>query len=167
MQKILLVIVLGLLFSCQEKTASGAVAMVANTGITTDATMERTFELQFTELLNNHRKQMGLKEITHHPRLAEIARTHSINMANKSVTFGHTGFSGRCSEGREILGGANLCSENVAMGQSTPQKTFQSWLDSPSHRENMEEPRHTHTGLGFKKTSNGTYYWTQILLEKI
>src|SRR5687768_7567232 len=70
-----------------------------------------TFEEQFIRLVNTHRKSIGLSALIHHAELALIAGLHSTNMANKTVDFGHTGFSARCSEGRTVLGGANLCAE--------------------------------------------------------
>lgn len=125
-----------------------------------------TMEQQFLTLMNNHRRDLGLNSLVHHAALATIALEHSTNMASGSVAFGHTGFSTRCSDGRAALGGANLCAENVASGQSTAQKVFDAWMNSPGHRANIEQARATHTGLGYKKSSAGTYYWTQIFLEK-
>ena len=87
-------------------------------------------------------------------------------MANKEVSFGHTGFSGRCSEAREAMDGGNLCAENVAMGQKTALAVFTAWMNSSSHRANIENARVTHSGLGFAKSSAGTIYWTHLFLEK-
>lgn len=117
-------------------------------------------------LINNHRVDMGLDPLIHSNGLREIASTHSENMAKKTVAFGHTGFSGRCTSGRAVLGSANLCSENVAMGQTSAQSVFNAWINSAGHRANIEHPRVTHTGFGYQKSSGGVIYWTQIFLEK-
>lgn len=124
------------------------------------------FENEFISLVNAHRRSLGNGALTYSRPLAEIATAHSLNMANKTVEFGHGGFSGRCSDARKALGGGNLCAENVAMGQSDAQRVFSSWMGSSDHRANIENPRHTHTGLGLKKSASGTTYWTQILIEK-
>lgn len=124
------------------------------------------FESEFISLVNAHRLSIGVKTLTYSKALADIATLHSTNMANKTVDFGHTGFSGRCSDARSALGGGNLCAENVAMGQSDAQRVFSAWMGSSGHRANIENARHTHTGLGMKRSAGGTVYWTQMLLEK-
>lgn len=120
----------------------------------------------FMVLVNNHRKSLGLRSLVHAEELATVARGHSQNMASKSVAFGHTGFSARCAEARVVMGGGNLCAENVAMGQKTAQAVFNSWMNSSSHRANIENSRVTHCGLGIAKSSSGTLYWTHFFLEK-
>lgn len=124
------------------------------------------FENEFITLVNAHRLNIGVKALTYSKALAEIASLHSLNMANQTVDFGHTGFSGRCTDARVALSGGNLCAENVAMGQSDAQRVFAAWMNSTGHRSNIENARHTHTGLGMKKSASGTVYWTQILMEK-
>lgn len=120
----------------------------------------------FMKLVNDHRGSLGLKPLIHVDGMGAIAERHSSDMARGIVAFGHSGFSGRCSEAREVLGSGNLCAENVAKGQKTVSAAFQSWMNSSSHRANIEGARLTHTGFGFAKSSSGTYYWTQIFLEK-
>lgn len=117
-------------------------------------------------LVNDHRISIGLRPLDHVDGLREIAEGHSRNMASGSVSFGHSGFSIRCSQGRTVLGGGNLCSENVARGQKTVEAAFQSWMNSSGHKANLEQPRSTHTGFGFARSSSGVWYWTQIFLEK-
>ncbi len=123
------------------------------------------FSLEYMKFLNDHRTKLGLGPIILDLDLAKLAMDHSTDMANGSVSFGHGGFSTRCEEARSILGGGNLCAENVAMGQKTPFAVFSAWLSSSGHRANMEQPRFTHTGFGFKQNQNGVFYWTQIFIE--
>ena len=131
----------------------------------TPAPVPETWTNQFMDLVNDHRRSIGLRSIIHSDGLEDIARQHSVNMANGSVAFGHTGFSSRCSEGRSVLGGGNWCGENVAAGQKTPQAAFTSWMNSSGHRANIESSKATHTGFGYAKNSSGKYYWTQIFIQ--
>lgn len=117
------------------------------------------------DLVNDHRRSLGLRALIHDPGMERIAQGHCQNMANGSVAFGHTGFSTRCKDARSALGGGNLCAENVAYGQKTPQAAFNSWMNSSGHRANIEQSRATHTGFGYARSSSGTVYWTQIFLE--
>ena len=120
---------------------------------------------QYVELMNNYRISLGLNPLVFEKDMSALATTHSQNMAAGSVSFGHTGFSDRCSKSREIMGGGNLCGEIVAQGQSTPQGAFQSWMGSSGHRAKIEEPRYTHTGFGYFKSAKGVMYWTQVFIE--
>lgn len=129
-------------------------------GTITDAWTE-----EFMELVNNHRRSIGLRSLIHDDEVGLIAIKHSQNMASGTVAFGHTGFSVRCAEARDALGGGNLCAENVAAGQTSPQSAFNSWMNSSGHRANIEQSRVTHTGFGYAKSSSGKYYWTQIFIE--
>lgn len=128
--------------------------------VTTD-----TITNEFMNLLNNHRKNIGLNSIILNIDLSLIAKEHSINMANQVIDFGHDGFSFRCEEGRIILGGSKWCGENVAMGQRTAEKVFNAWLSSSGHRANIERANSTHTGFGYAKNTFGQIYWTQIFLD--
>lgn len=119
----------------------------------------------FMTLINNHRRELGLRSLIHDDDLAKIALGHSQNMASGFIPMGHIGFSSRCEDARDALGGGNLCSENVAAGQKTPQAAFTAWMNSPGHRANIEQPRVSHTGFAFAKSSSGKYYWTQIFIE--
>jgi uncharacterized protein YkwD len=117
------------------------------------------------KLVNNHRKTMGLKSLTHVDQMALIAQSHSVDMAKGTVPFGHDGFSSRCDDARAAMNGGNLCAENVAEGQKTAEEVFHSWMNSPSHRANIESTRLTHCGLGIGQSSSGSPYWTNLFLE--
>lgn len=123
---------------------------------------DRSITAELMSLVNDHRRRLGLSPIQHSDPLAVIARTHSQNMAAGRISFGHSGFSERCSKAREVLGGGNLCGENVAKGQKTAQAVFDSWLSSSGHRANIEGSRFTHSGLGYEQSSSGTFYWTHL-----
>ncbi len=163
MKKLLPLLILFSLIACEgnDKSSSNS-----GNGDHREAVESETLTTQFMELVNNHRKKIGLKAITHVDSLALIALDHSHNMATKAVSFGHTGFSSRCSDARDAMSGGNLCAENVAMGQKTAQAVFSSWMNSSSHRANIENARLTHCGLGISQSSSGTYYWTHLFLEK-
>lgn len=125
----------------------------------------QTWNEEFMDLINNHRASIGLRALIANDDMDAIAKTHSVNMANGSVAFGHDGFSARCSAARTALGGGNWCGENVAWGQKTPQAAFTAWMGSPGHKANIESTRATHSGFGFALNSSGRYYWTQIFTQ--
>lgn len=158
-----------LLISACEKSVNSSLSQSAEPVISKKVPVEalNNFTTQFMELVNNHRVDLGIMPLIHDESLGLIAQHHSEDMVSGIVPFGHTGFSERCAEARTILGGGNLCAENVAMGQNTPLAVFTAWMNSPGHRANIEQPRATHTGFGYQKSQTGSYYWTQIFIELI
>ncbi len=148
-----------------EVDSTTPIVVAPETGNGTGTVTPSTWTEEFMILVNDHRRSLGLRALIHNDEVGEIARKHSQNMATGSVSFGHTGFSGRCSDARDALGGGNLCAENVATGQKTPEAAFNSWMSSSGHRANIEQVRATHTGFGYAKNLSGKYYWTQIFIE--
>lgn len=125
---------------------------------------ELELQSEYLNLVNAHRRDMGLRSLKYSKEIEEVAKGHSLNMALKKVFFGHSGWKNRCNEIRNYLGG-NACSEIVAMGQQDTKAVFDAWLNSPSHRASIEDSRYTHTGLGFAVNSKGVIYWTQLFLD--
>lgn len=127
---------------------------------------ELGFAGTFLSLVNDHRESIGLKKLVHEEAMDEIVGEHSDEMARGRVPFGHEGFSERCAGSKKVLGGTNWCGENVARGQKTPERVFTSWMNSPGHRKNIENPKATHTGFAYTKAENGSIYWIQIFVRK-
>jgi uncharacterized protein YkwD len=162
--RILPIFILLSLIACNHQ---GSNSSSSSSRENTTAPVEReTLTTRFMALVNNHRKSMGLKALTNVDSLSDIAFGHSQDMARKAVSFGHDGFSSRCSDARAALESGNLCAENVAMGQKTAEAVFNAWMNSSSHRANIENSRLTHSGLGIAVSSDGTYYWTHLFIEK-
>jgi uncharacterized protein YkwD len=158
--KIITLLILLSFIACQNGNSSSSLEERSK-----DAILNDTLSANFMELVNNHRKSIGLKALIIVDSISDIAFDHSQDMSNKTVTFGHTGFSERCSEARTAISG-NLCAENVAMGQKTAEAVFSSWMNSPTHRKNIESLRLTHSGLGVAVSDSGTHFWTHLFLEQ-
>lgn len=124
-----------------------------------------TLSEQYLILMQDHRHPLALRPLIRNTDMDGLALQHSKDMANRMTFFGHSGSSVRCADAIKFLGRGNLCGEIVAMGQSTAQQVLNSWLGSSGHRAHIENRRYTHTGVGWAKNGNGTFYWTQIFLE--
>ncbi|MFL5785404.1 MAG: CAP domain-containing protein [Bacteriovoracaceae bacterium] len=156
MKKFFSFILLIVLMSCNKSATTSEKSLNAES---------QTVISEFMALVNNHRKSIGLRSMTHVDQMALLAQSHSDDMAAGTVPFGHDGFSTRCADARTAMNGGNLCAENVAEGQKTAQAVFNSWMNSPTHRANIESARITHCGLGFALSSSGSLYWTNLFLE--
>ena len=150
---LILVLIFGAL-SCGKKEVSSA----------PERSQDAITQNEYLDILNNHRTKLGLAPLIYSFIIEPVAYEHSLNMAEKRTSFGHNGWRSRCREITDKLRG-NACSEIVAMGQKTPQAVFDAWHNSSSHRNSLENPRYTHTGLGFVKNEKGVMYWTQLFLE--
>jgi len=123
------------------------------------------FEKEVFALVNNHRSAKGKNRLLWHDQATIEAQDHSQDMAAFRVTFSHIGFDSRINrikakDSDKIL----KTGENIAKNSSA-QKAFNAWLLSSGHRRNIEGD-FTHTGIGSIKSSNGSWYFTQIFLKK-
>lgn len=119
----------------------------------------------FLTLVNNIRTQgcqcSGSKKAAVPPlkwskELEIYAKEHSDYMAEKKA-ISHDNWSQRTQIIYKALN-ASAAAENVAWGSDTEKDTFNQWLQSGGHCENMMGESYTHIGVA----RNGIY-WTMIL----
>lgn len=122
-------------------------------------------KIDLLEMINLHRSKLRLKPLIESHFIEDTAQLHSINMGKLRRPFGHQGFSARCRRIRELHAQGNACGEIVAMGQKSAQEIFNSWMRSPLHRKEIENPIYTHTGIGLYENSSNTIYATEMFLE--
>jgi uncharacterized protein YkwD len=121
-------------------------------------------ELAVFDRVNDHRRARGLAPLTLDARMNPLARLHSAAMAAGRVRVGHDGFAERAS----LLGQGQPKSfaENVAYdaGHADPAAAIvKGWLESGSHRQNIEGP-YERTGIGVARSLVGEFYVTQLFL---
>jgi uncharacterized protein YkwD len=131
------------------------------------------YESEVTRLVNEHRVLMGLNALADSGSLRDVARAHSKHMIVHRF-LGHASPEGFRVRDRLLLAdvrGWSKAGENFAAGHETPQKVFRAWLDSPTHRANIESDQWTHIGVGLAvdlaptEEYPYTYYWTQNFLK--
>src|SRR5687768_10857355 len=71
------------------------------------------FEKEVHEAINDYRDSIGLSRLAWNDDVAEIARSHSVNMADGEVGFGHGGADERVERVSDIMTWESI-SENVA-----------------------------------------------------
>lgn len=120
------------------------------------------------EQVNAYRAQQNLPPLTLDPRISEISRQHSADMAAGRVEFGHDRFEARVQAIARTVP-YRSAAENVAYNQGYPDpvaQAVQGWINSPGHRVNMEG-QFDLTGIGVFRTADGKYYFTQIFVRKL
>ena len=140
----------------------------SNTSSTSDRSTESVsaIEQDVHKQINKYRVEKGLPALTLDENISEQARAHSQNMGSGTVAFSHDGFQQRIRAlSQEIPNRGSA--ENVAFnrGYSDPvTKVVEGWIDSPSHRQNIEG-NYSLTGIGVAQNAKGEYYFTQIFIR--
>lgn len=117
-------------------------------------------------LVNGHRTRLGLKPLALNTGMSLEAQLHTEDMAQGRMPFGHFNMSQRCLNSRRALSGGNACGEVVSRFYPNADGAFNGWLNSFNHRDQIEDRRFTHMGIGLAIDPGGMPYWTLLMLQK-
>ncbi|HEX8289710.1 MAG TPA: CAP domain-containing protein [Pyrinomonadaceae bacterium] len=126
-------------------------------------------ERQAFQLINEKRKDQGLKPLEWNENVAKVARLHSQDMANNKF-FSHTGRDGSSVDDRADSIGLSkwrAIGENIAYNRGYNQPVefaVERWMLSPKHKQNLLDDRWQESAVGIAVTPEGTYYFTQVFL---
>ena len=129
------------------------------------------FERKAFDEINQQRSAIGLQSLTWSDDAAKIARVHSENMANFKF-FSHEGLDGSMVNDRADSFGVSkwrAIAENIAYnrGYANPISfVVERWMKSTGHRENILNNRWKESGIGIAITADGTYYFTQVFVQR-
>jgi uncharacterized protein YkwD len=115
--------------------------------------------------INEYRISRNLSPLTVNELISQQARMHSENMARGIVEFSHEGFQQRISALKTTIA-YRSAAENLAYNQGYADPATSAvagWLDSLSHRQNIEG-NYNLTGIGIAKNQQGEYYFTQLFI---
>jgi uncharacterized protein YkwD len=121
------------------------------------------FQKEILNEVNHYRLSKGLTELKLSNNISSEAKEHSVEMANNSVAFGHTGFDKRMNTVFSEFDQPHGIAENVAMSPFSAQSIVKMWLNSSGHKKNIEGD-FNFTGIGLAYDKNGYAYVTQIFL---
>ena len=165
-----LALMLAVLFA--GAAATGVFAPNANQVAAADpASCLDATEAQFLKLINNYRASKGLPALKASKSLNVASYKHSYDMGKRGY-FAHNtpsplpaGQSGPLPWDRMKDAGYGYSTskaENIAAGQSTAEKVFNSWKNSAGHNANMLSTKFKVIGIGFAPVSGSKYgyYWT-------
>ena len=127
-------------------------------------------EMRFVEILNTERKKRGLSELKIDENLSRAARYHSYDMGVQNyfehATYDRNLVSGNlehvCKTFERIKAFGSCNSENIAAGNSSAERTYTQWYNSPGHYRNMFSKGWNRIGVGYIKVEGSpyTHYWT-------
>ena len=118
---------------------------------------------QIVKLVNNERRSRGLRELKIYPLLTKAALIRANELPQK---WDHTRPDGRrCfSVLTDLDINSTYNGENIAMGYSNPSMTFNGWMTSEGHRDNILNASFRYIGVGCANI-NGVYYWVQEFID--
>ena len=104
-------------------------------------------EQKTLDLINAYRKENGLDELKSSQKIQEIARLKAEDIVENEY-FSHT--SENLGTPFQMLETHNIkyisAGENLA-GNTTPQRAVESWINSPSHKDNILDEDFEYTGV--------------------
>ncbi|GAB4165161.1 MAG: hypothetical protein Tsb0033_26870 [Winogradskyella sp.] len=127
------------------------------------APQAKLIEIEIMELINAHRINQGLNPLHDHNTVKAVAFTHTDYMVEVN-NVSHDNFFQR-KQSLQINANANIVSENVAYGFSSAESVVNAWLNSPSHRENIEGD-FTDFDISAEKNNEGKWYFTNIFIKR-
>lgn len=112
--------------------------------------------------INAYRKTLGLNSLIDNITAKAQALSHTEYQAtNRKIN--HDNSSSRAASIFE-LENASFYGENVAFGYSNIEKLVQAWINSESHRVNIEGD-FTYSGIGTIVNEQGVLYFTQVFFK--
>lgn len=118
---------------------------------------------QVLQLINLEREQAGLAPVANHSVLAKIASDFACRMVEGGF-FAHRDPETDHGPGeRAVTAKYSFYSigENLAAGQDTPAEVMGVWMESPSHRDIILDPKWKEVGIGVRGGGEHSIYWVQ------
>lgn len=140
--------------------AAQKVIVVNDAAHWTEKAERENFPIEVLRLVNKERAKVGKAPLKFAKDLAASAYVRAVELPTK---FSHTRPNGsKCFTAMPTTRGSIL-GENLAGGQTSPKQVVQAWMDSPSHRENILNPKYTELGVVYYYQANSKYkhYWVQ------
>ena len=105
-------------------------------------------------LLNDIRRDKGMRPFKHNRRLSLASQRHSNAMASRNY-FEHGDFVGRIRAANYLRGARGwTVGENIAWGSwdyATPRSIVRGWMNSHGHRANILSSRFREIGIGVSR----------------
>lgn len=127
------------------------------------APVAKEIEIEIMELINAYRITEGLPVLEEHSTVKAVAFTHTDYMIEEDIVS-HDNFFQRKLSLQENAD-ANIVSENVAYGFNSAESVVNAWLNSESHRENIEGD-FTDFDISAEQNEEGKWYFTNIFIKR-
>ena len=118
---------------------------------------------QVLQLVNLERAEEGLPPVVANPTLAQIAGDYACRMIELDF-FGHKDLETEHGPGERAIAARYFyyaIGENLAAGQQTAAEVMTVWMESPSHRAIILDPKWEEIGIAVRSGGDYSVYWVQ------
>ena len=123
----------------------------------------KQIEIEILELINAHRINNNLNTLSGNGTVKAVAFTHTDYMVEVN-SVSHDNFYVR-KQSLQQNENAQIVSENVAYGYTSAQSVVNAWLNSPSHKSNIEG-NFTDFDISAEQDEDGKWYFTNIFIKR-
>ena len=121
-------------------------------------------ELKLVDVVNNYRISNGLKSLEIINHVSFKSQEHNSYMITNNVV-NHDFFDARSTNIIQVVG-AKRVAENIAYNFATAEGALFAWLQSDSHKVNLDGD-YTHIGISITvNPENGKKYYTNMFVKK-
>lgn len=120
-------------------------------------------ENETLDLINNYRDSLGLTTLEKINHISYKSSEHTDYMIETNI-IGHTNFGERQSNLHKALGALKV-GENVAFNYNSPKAALKAWINSSSHKANLDGD-YTHFGISIRENDLGQKFYTNIFIKK-
>jgi len=115
------------------------------------------------QLVNLERSEANLPPVVHNPSLERIASDYACQMVEEGFFDHRDPVTGHGPGERAVAGKYAFFAvgENLAAGQQTAAEVMKLWMESPSHRDNILDPRWKEVGVAVRAGGEYSIYWVQ------
>ncbi len=128
-----------------------------------NAPAPKEIEIEILELINEHRIGLGLNALNSLNIVKSVAFTHTDYMVEVNSVNHDNFFQRKIS--LEQNANAKVVSENVAYAYSSAQSVVNAWINSDSHRGNIEGD-YTDFEVSAEQNKEGKWYYTNIFIKR-
>lgn len=128
-------------------------------------TLEESFRMadQVLQLVNLERAEAGLPPVVINSTLERIATEYACRMVEEGF-FGHRDPVTGYGPGDRAVAAQytfDAVGENLAAGPETAAEVMRLWMQSPSHRDNILDPKWRELGVSVRSGGVHSIYWVQ------
>jgi len=128
-----------------------------------NAPAPKEIEIEILELLNEHRISVGLNPLNSLNVVKSVALTHTDYMVEIN-SVNHDNFYQR-KISLEQNANAKKVGENVAYAYSSARSLVNAWINSDSHRQNIEGD-YTDFEVSAEQNKEGKWYYTNMFIKR-
>jgi uncharacterized protein YkwD len=154
---------LAILFTMVSCSSDSSEAAAEDKQVVTTYNYNET-ESKLITLINDYRQSKGLNSLTVINHISYKSEEHNFYMIDNNMV-NHDYFQQRSDNLVRVLG-AEKVGENIAYNYQTAESAMSAWLNSPSHKANIEGD-YTHLGISVTiNPDNGKKYYTNMFIKK-